>query len=77
MMDTPKRGLFLGPVPGKGSTLSKGCSTSAPAFSSSVALAPFLKGVGTSEDLIVHPSHEVQIKHFQLGKLPANQTKSN
>ena len=49
----------LGPGPGKGSTLSRGCFTSAPELSSSVALVPLSQGVGTSEELIVPPSHEV------------------
>ena len=41
-------------VGGKGSTHSRGRSTSAPELSSSVALAPPSNGVGTSEELIVH-----------------------
>ena len=44
---------------GKESTLSRGRSASAPELSSSVTLAPLSKGIGTSEELIVHPSHEV------------------
>ena len=59
MMNTSQRAPFLGPVLGKGSTLSRGRSTSAPELSSSVALAPLLKGAGTSEELIEHPNYEV------------------
>ena len=40
------------PSPGKGSTHSRGRSTSAPELS--VALAPPSKGIGTSEELIEH-----------------------
>ena len=74
MIGTSHRALFLGAVPGKGSTLSRVRSTSAPELSSSVALVPLSKG-GTSEDLIIHTSHEVQIRRFQNGEAPANQTK--
>ena len=59
IMDTSQRALFLRPGPGKGSTRLRGRSTSAPELSSSVALAPLSKDVRTSEELIVHPSHEV------------------
>ena len=46
-------------IPGKGSTISRGHSTSAPELSSSVALVPLLKGFGILEELNVHPYHEV------------------
>ena len=75
MMGTSQGALFLIPMPGKGSTLLRGSSTSAPELSSSAALAPLLKGFWSSEELIVHPNLEVLIEHFQLGEAPANQTK--
>ena len=75
MIGTSHRALFLGAVPGKGSTLSRVRSTSAPELSSSVALVPLSKGVGTSEDLIMHPSQKVWIRHLQLGDSPENQPK--
>ena len=49
----------LNRTPDKGSILSRGRSTCAPELSSSVVLEPLLKGVRTTEELLVHPSHEV------------------
>ena len=59
MMGKLQRALCLRQVTGKGSTLLRGCSTSAPELSISIALTPLLKSVGTSEELNIHPSHEV------------------
>ena len=58
MMDTSQWATFIIPGPGKGSTCLRGRSNSAPELSSSVALAAPSKDVGTSEEPIVHPSHE-------------------
>ena len=55
--------------------LSRGRSTIAAELSNSFALEPLSKVVGTSEELTVHPSQEVQIRHFHLGEVTANQTK--
>ena len=64
------------PGPGKGSTHSRGRSTSAPELSSSVALAPPSKGVGTSEELIVHISSSVDSAlSARGGACKQNQTK--
>ena len=46
MMDTSKWASSIGPEPGKGSTCLRGCSTSAPELSSSVALGPPRKALG-------------------------------
>ena len=43
--------------------------TSAPELLSSVALVALSKGVGDSDELIVHPSRSVDL-HFQLGEGP-------
>ena len=54
MMVTSQLASSIIPGLGKGSTNLRGRLTSAPALSSSVALAPPSNSVGTSEELIEH-----------------------
>ena len=55
--------------------LMRGCSTSAPELSSSVALAPLSKGVGTSEELIENISLNCRLGTFSSAR--RLQTKPN
>ena len=75
MMDTSQWAPFIGSGPGKGSTHSRGRSTSAPELSSSVALAPPSNGVGTSEELIEHIRLKCRLGTFSSGR--RLQTKPN
>ena len=59
---------------GNGSTLSRDCTTNSLELSISVTLAPLSKGVGASEELMVHLSHEIIARHFQLREAPTNRT---
>ena len=63
------------PGPGKGNTHSRGRSTGAPVISSSVALAPLSKGVGTSEEMIEHIRLKCRLGTFSSGR--RLQTKPN
>ena len=65
--------IILGP--GKGSTHSRGRTTSAPELSSSVALAPPSNGVGTSEELMEHIRLQCRLGTFSSGR--RLQTKPN
>ena len=55
--------------------VSRGRSTSAPELSSSVALAPLSKGVGTSEELMEHMRLKCKLDTFSSGR--RLQTKPN
>ena len=79
MMVTSQLASPIIPGLGKGSTHSRGRSTSAPELSSSVALAPPSNGVGTSEELIEHIRLKCRLGTFSSGRrlqTKPNQTKA-
>ena len=68
MMVTSQLASPMIPGPGKGTTHSRGRSTSAPERQSSVALAPLSNGVETSEELIEHIRLKCRLGTFSSGR---------